>query len=151
MFIIYNPTCLRCYVSRVKVGLPTSMIVSHHPPISAFFYISPGNHVSILGELQPKSKFLGNSVSTNMEGENRITLLGRPEDGGECDSTCCLLCLVQLTHRENVICSCHLTRAVLRVCHHHAKHVCPWNIVREDGIGVGRYLHSQERKEQSVL
>ncbi|KAF8895025.1 hypothetical protein CPB84DRAFT_1816030 [Gymnopilus junonius] len=55
--------------------------VSHHPPISAFFYISPANHVSIVGELRPKSKFLGNSVSTNMEGENRVTLLGKPEDG----------------------------------------------------------------------
>ncbi|CAA7264684.1 unnamed protein product [Cyclocybe aegerita] len=55
--------------------------VSHHPPISAFFYISPQNHVSIVGELRPKSKFLGNSVSTTMEGENRVTLLGKPEDG----------------------------------------------------------------------
>ncbi|KAF8203312.1 hypothetical protein BJ912DRAFT_1019046 [Pholiota molesta] len=55
--------------------------VSHHPPISAFFYISPANHVKIIGELRPKSKFLGNSVSTTMEGENRVTLLGKPEDG----------------------------------------------------------------------
>lgn len=55
--------------------------VSHHPPISAFFYISPANHVSIIGELRPKSKFLGNSVSTTMEGENRVTLLGKPDDG----------------------------------------------------------------------
>ncbi|KAG5646904.1 hypothetical protein DXG03_001980 [Asterophora parasitica] len=55
--------------------------VSHHPPISAFFYISPANRVSILGELRPKSKFLGNSVSTTMEGENRVTLLGVPNDG----------------------------------------------------------------------
>lgn len=56
--------------------------VSHHPPISAFYYISPANKVAILGELRPKSKFLGNSVSTQMEGENRILLMGRPEDGG---------------------------------------------------------------------
>lgn len=55
--------------------------VSHHPPISAFFYTSPANHVSIRGELRPKSKFLGNSVSTTMEGENRVFLLGKPEDG----------------------------------------------------------------------
>ncbi|KAF8887706.1 hypothetical protein BD779DRAFT_1525788 [Infundibulicybe gibba] len=55
--------------------------VSHHPPISAFYYVSPTNRVSILGELRPKSKFLGNSVSTTMEGENRVTLLGKPEDG----------------------------------------------------------------------
>ena len=56
--------------------------VSHHPPISAFFYISPANRVQIIGELRPKSRFLGNSVSTTMEGENRVTLLGKPEDGG---------------------------------------------------------------------
>ncbi|KAF8640785.1 hypothetical protein AX17_000434 [Amanita inopinata Kibby_2008] len=55
--------------------------VSHHPPISAFFYISPANRVSIIGELRPKSRFLGNSVSTVMDGENRIMLLGKPEDG----------------------------------------------------------------------
>lgn len=58
-------------------------IVSHHPPVSAFFYISPANRICIVGELRPKSKFLGNSVSTTMEGENRITLLGAPDDGGE--------------------------------------------------------------------
>jgi len=56
-------------------------IVSHHPPISAYFYISPANKVKITGELRPKSRFLGNSVSTVMEGENRITLMGKPDDG----------------------------------------------------------------------
>ncbi|KAF8875016.1 Oxysterol-binding protein [Mucidula mucida] len=55
--------------------------VSHHPPVSAFYYVSPANHIVIMGELRPKSKFLGNSVSTNMEGENRVILLGKPEDG----------------------------------------------------------------------
>ncbi|TFL06277.1 hypothetical protein BDV98DRAFT_559147 [Pterulicium gracile] len=55
--------------------------VSHHPPISVFYYISPANRVCIVGELRPKSKFLGNSVSTTMEGENRVTLLGAPDDG----------------------------------------------------------------------
>ena len=57
-------------------------VVSHHPPISAFYYISPANKLAILGELRPKSRFLGNSVSTVMEGENRVYLLGRPEDKG---------------------------------------------------------------------
>jgi hypothetical protein len=51
--------------------------------VSAFFYITPANYVSIIGELRPKSKFLGNSVSTTMEGENRVTLLGKPDDGGQ--------------------------------------------------------------------
>lgn len=58
--------------------------VSHHPPISAYFYITPANHVRISGELKPKSRFLGNSVSTVMDGENRIFLTKRPEDGGMC-------------------------------------------------------------------
>ena len=57
--------------------------VSHHPPISAFYYVSPANKVAVVGELRPKSKFLGNSVSTVMEGHSRITLLGRPEDSGK--------------------------------------------------------------------
>lgn len=39
------------------------------------------NKVRIIGELRPKSKFLGNSVSTTMEGENRIFFMGKPEDG----------------------------------------------------------------------
>lgn len=55
--------------------------VSHHPPISAYFYISPANMIRITGEVRPKSKFLGNSVSTNMEGENHVLLMGEPEDG----------------------------------------------------------------------
>lgn len=72
--------------------------VSHHPvgfllkrrhhganyrlkPVSAFFYISPKDGVLVSGELKPKSKFLGNSAATIMEGEDRIRLLNRPEDG----------------------------------------------------------------------
>ena len=57
-------------------------IVSHHPPISAYFYYSPANHLRISGELKPKVRFLGNSVMTVMEGQNRVFLTKRPEDGG---------------------------------------------------------------------
>jgi hypothetical protein len=67
--------------------------VSHHPPISAFFYTSPANHVTVIGELRPKSKFLGNSVCTIMEGENRVYLTERPDDGGELDLLLCV-CVV---------------------------------------------------------
>lgn len=82
----YNPVLgefFRCRYdySDGSKGFYIAEQVSHHPPISAFYYISPANKVAILGELRPKSKFLGNSVSTTMEGENRVTLLGRPEDG----------------------------------------------------------------------
>ncbi|KAF8060924.1 hypothetical protein FPV67DRAFT_1512132 [Lyophyllum atratum] len=82
----YNPVLGEFFRCRYDYpdgthGFYVAEQVSHHPPISAFFYISPANRVSILGELRPKSKFLGNSVSTTMEGENRVTLLGVPEDG----------------------------------------------------------------------
>jgi hypothetical protein len=55
-------------------------LVSHHPPISAYFYCSPANNLMIYGELKPKSKFLGNSAATLMGGENRVVLLDRLED-----------------------------------------------------------------------
>jgi hypothetical protein len=54
--------------------------VSHHPPISAYFYCSPDNNLLVYGEIKPKSKFLGNSAATLMGGENRVVLLDRPED-----------------------------------------------------------------------
>ncbi|KAI0344270.1 Oxysterol-binding protein [Trametopsis cervina] len=82
----YNPVLgefFRCrydYPDGSK-GFYIAEQVSHHPPVSAFYYISPANKLCILGELRPKSKFLGNSVSTNMEGENRVLLMGRPDDG----------------------------------------------------------------------
>ncbi|EJD04489.1 oxysterol-binding protein family [Fomitiporia mediterranea MF3/22] len=82
----YNPVLgefFRCrydYPNSTQ-GFYISEQVSHHPPISAYFYISPANKIRIIGEIKPKSKFLGNSVSTIMEGENRMMLLGRPEDG----------------------------------------------------------------------
>ncbi|KAI0693647.1 Oxysterol-binding protein [Cytidiella melzeri] len=82
----YNPVLgefFRCrydYPDGSK-GFYIAEQVSHHPPVSAFYYISPANKLCILGELRPKSKFLGNSVSTTMEGENRVLLMGRPDDG----------------------------------------------------------------------
>ncbi|KIO23185.1 hypothetical protein M407DRAFT_244881 [Tulasnella calospora MUT 4182] len=82
----YNPVLgeiFRCryeYPDGTK-GFYIAEQVSHHPPISAYFYISPHNKVRIAGELRPKSRFLGNSVATMMEGENRVLLMGRPDDG----------------------------------------------------------------------
>ncbi|KAK4705791.1 hydroxymethylbilane synthase, partial [Phenoliferia sp. Uapishka_3] len=54
--------------------------VSHHPPISAWYFTSPENNLDICGEVRPKSKFLGNSAATIMEGASRVTFLDRPED-----------------------------------------------------------------------
>ena len=34
--------------------------VSHHPPMSAYFYMNPDHHIRIDGLVKPRSKFLGN-------------------------------------------------------------------------------------------
>ncbi|KAN0061429.1 Oxysterol-binding protein OBPa [Thecaphora frezii] len=82
----YNPVLgefFRCsydYPNGTK-GYYIAEQVSHHPPVSAYYYISPENSLLIYGELKPKSKFLGNSAATLIGGENRVVLLDRPEDG----------------------------------------------------------------------
>lgn len=55
--------------------------VSHHPPVSAYYYISEANNLVIYGDVRPKSKFLGNSAATIMEGSSRIVFLDRLSDG----------------------------------------------------------------------
>ena len=97
--------------------------VSHHPPVSVFFYISPANHVSILGELRPKSKFLGNSVSTTMEGENRVTLLAKPDDGGTS---------FPFSFFETHLGSLKLYTPC-RIRHNYAQYVCSRDFVWENG------------------
>jgi len=82
----YNPVLGEFFRGRYEYsdgakGFYVAEQISHHPPISAFFYASPEHRVAITGVLKPKSRFLGNSVSTIMDGENRVTLTGRPEDG----------------------------------------------------------------------
>ncbi|WOO81285.1 Oxysterol-bindingc [Vanrija pseudolonga] len=82
----YNPVLnefFRCmyYYPDGTTAYYVAEQVSHHPPISAFFYVAPKMGVLVTGELKPKSKFLGNSAATIMEGEDRIRLLQRPEDG----------------------------------------------------------------------
>ena len=48
--------------------------VSHHPPISAFFYCNAQGGIVVEGELRPKAKFFGNSAGTIMEGGSVIKL-----------------------------------------------------------------------------
>ena len=67
--------------AALHADAPALSAVSHHPPISAYFYVSPANNLLIYGELKPKSKFLGNSAANYMGGENRAVLLDRLEDG----------------------------------------------------------------------
>ncbi|CAO1635689.1 unnamed protein product [Parajaminaea phylloscopi] len=82
----YNPVLGEFFQCSYKYdngteGFYIAEQVSHHPPVSAYYYISPDNDLIIYGELKPKSKFLGNSAATLMGGENRVALLDRPEDG----------------------------------------------------------------------
>jgi len=82
----YNPILGEIFRCRYDypdgtVGYYIAEQVSHHPPISAFYYISVDHKVIIRGELRPKSRFLGNSVANMMEGANRIAFLDRQEDG----------------------------------------------------------------------
>ncbi|KAJ1660166.1 Oxysterol-binding protein OBPa [Dispira simplex] len=48
--------------------------VSHHPPVSAYFYANPEHGIYISGDLRPKSRFLGNSVAMMLEGGSTIEL-----------------------------------------------------------------------------
>lgn len=46
--------------------------VSHHPPVTAYYYSLPELGIFITGEAHPKAKFLGNSAATIMKGYTRI-------------------------------------------------------------------------------
>ncbi|GAA5899702.1 hypothetical protein JCM8208_004539 [Rhodotorula glutinis] len=62
--------------------------VSHHPPISAWYFASPEQGLELSGELRPKSKFLGNSAANIMEGESHVRFLdGVGAKDGEYDIT----------------------------------------------------------------
>ena len=49
-------------------GFYISEQTSHHPPKSSYFFLAPEHHIRIDGTLKPRSKFLGNSVGSFMEG-----------------------------------------------------------------------------------
>ncbi|GAA6048842.1 hypothetical protein JCM3770_003647 [Rhodotorula araucariae] len=62
--------------------------VSHHPPISAWYFASPEQGLELCGELRPKSRFLGNSAANIMEGESHVRFLdGVGAQDGEYDIT----------------------------------------------------------------
>ncbi|KAI8826157.1 uncharacterized protein EV422DRAFT_491688 [Fimicolochytrium jonesii] len=46
--------------------------VSHHPPVSVYFYANPQNDIWISGHVRPASKFLGNSAATLMRGTHHV-------------------------------------------------------------------------------
>ncbi|KAF4552713.1 putative oxysterol-binding protein 5 [Elsinoe fawcettii] len=49
-------------------GYYISEQTSHHPPKSSYFFMAPDHDIRIDGTLKPRSKFLGNSVGSFMEG-----------------------------------------------------------------------------------
>lgn len=53
---------------------------SHHPPKSSYFYMVPDHHIRVDGTLKPKSKFLGNSAASLMEGTAILSFLNRGKD-----------------------------------------------------------------------
>lgn len=56
---------------------------SHHPPKSSYFYMAPDHHIRIDGTLKPRSKFLGNSAASMMEGIAYLSLLNRGSDSSK--------------------------------------------------------------------
>jgi len=52
---------------------------SHHPPKSSYFFMAPEHHIRVDGTLKPRSKFLGNSAASMMEGIAILRLLNTGE------------------------------------------------------------------------
>ena len=81
----YNPVLGEIFRCRWKLddGSESFYVaeqVSHHPPISAYYFANPTHRVVINGFLAPKSKFLGNSAASIMEGRSSIRFLDRPDE-----------------------------------------------------------------------
>ncbi|KAL1602922.1 Oxysterol-binding protein OBPa [Nothophoma quercina] len=49
-------------------GYYISEQTSHHPPKSSYFFMAPEHNIRVDGTLKPRSKFLGNSAASMMEG-----------------------------------------------------------------------------------
>lgn len=57
---------------------------SHHPPKSSYFFMAPEHGIRVDGTLKPRSKFLGNSAASMMEGISYLTFMNRGKSrGGE--------------------------------------------------------------------
>ncbi|KOS18684.1 Oxysterol-binding protein-like protein OBPalpha [Escovopsis weberi] len=71
-----------CYwdLEKGKRAYYISEQTSHHPPKSSYFYLAPDHHIRIDGTLKPRSRFLGNSAASLMEGIAFLTLLNRGKD-----------------------------------------------------------------------
>lgn len=72
-------TCYWDYPDGTR-GYYVSEQTSHHPPKSSYFFMAPEHHIRIDGTLKPRSKFLGNSAASMMEGIAILRLLNRGQD-----------------------------------------------------------------------
>ncbi|KZF22443.1 oxysterol-binding protein [Xylona heveae TC161] len=71
-------TCYWDYPDNTR-GYYISEQTSHHPPKSSYFYMAPEHNIRIDGTLKPRSKFLGNSAASLMEGIAILRFLNRNE------------------------------------------------------------------------
>ncbi|KAK9467373.1 hypothetical protein V1512DRAFT_261047 [Lipomyces arxii] len=55
---------------------------SHHPPKSSYFYMNPAHHIRVDGTLVPRSRFLGNSAASLMEGCGYLSFLDHSDFRG---------------------------------------------------------------------
>ncbi|RUS26487.1 hypothetical protein BC938DRAFT_470704, partial [Jimgerdemannia flammicorona] len=81
----YNPILGELFRCRYNYSDGTQAFyvseqVSHHPPISAYYFASPENQTIIAGDLRPKSRFLGNSAATLMQGASHIIFTNRDNE-----------------------------------------------------------------------
>ncbi|KAL4912774.1 hypothetical protein BDW62DRAFT_216041 [Aspergillus aurantiobrunneus] len=72
-------SCSWKYPDRTH-GYYISEQTSHHPPKSSYFFMAPEHHIRIDGTLKPRSKFLGNSAASMMEGIAILRFLNRGEN-----------------------------------------------------------------------
>ncbi|KAL9081232.1 MAG: hypothetical protein Q9157_000207 [Trypethelium eluteriae] len=71
-------TCYWDYPDKTR-GYYISEQTSHHPPKSSYFFMAPEHHIRIDGTLKPRSKFLGTSAASMMEGIAVMRFLNRGE------------------------------------------------------------------------
>ncbi|KAI9692618.1 MAG: hypothetical protein M1822_006849 [Bathelium mastoideum] len=71
-------TCYWDYPDHTR-GYYISEQTSHHPPKSSYFFMAPEHHIRIDGTLKPRSKFLGTSAASMMEGIAVMRFLNRGE------------------------------------------------------------------------
>lgn len=73
-------TCYWEYPDHTR-GYYIAEQTSHHPPKSSYFFMAPEHHIRIDGTLKPRSKFLGNSAASMMEGIAILRFLNRGRSG----------------------------------------------------------------------